>query len=90
MELDGLTEEQIHAAIDWCQDDEFWAPNIRSVSKLRDKYLTLRTQAKRRPPAGRDSTTNARVAQGLDLAAQYEQRERALSSGRQREITGGE
>lgn len=49
LDRDGRTEEQIHAAIDWCQDDEFWRANILSLPKLREKYDQLRLQAQRRP-----------------------------------------
>ena len=42
---DHRTEEQIHKAIDWCQDSSFWHSRIMSMPKLRDKYDTLRLQA---------------------------------------------
>lgn len=45
IDADGRTEERIHRAIDWCQDSEFWRPNIMSMTKLREKYDTLRLQA---------------------------------------------
>lgn len=47
LDNDGRTEQQIHAAIDWCQDSEFWRGNILSMSKLRAKFDTLRLQAQR-------------------------------------------
>jgi hypothetical protein len=47
MTRDERTEEQIHAAIDWCQDDEFWRVNILSVPKLREKFDQLRLAADR-------------------------------------------
>jgi len=47
LDKDGRTEEQIHRAIDWCQDDEFWRANILSLPKLRDKFDQLRLQATR-------------------------------------------
>lgn len=71
LDIDGYQEDKIHAAIDWCQDDEFWRPNILSMSKLREKYLTLRAAATRRGGTGGTSTTNDRVRQGLELAARY-------------------
>lgn len=49
IDKDGLTEEQVHAAIDWSQDSEFWRANILSMPKLREKYDTLRQQARRTP-----------------------------------------
>lgn len=48
-DIDNRTEEQIHAAIDWCHNDEFWAPNVRSMTKLREKYIQLRAAAARNP-----------------------------------------
>lgn len=47
MDKDGRTEEQIHRAIDWCQDSDFWRSNIHSMPKLRERYDTLRQQAER-------------------------------------------
>lgn len=47
LDKDGRTEEQIHRAIDWCQDDTFWRANILSLPKLRDKFDQLRLQATR-------------------------------------------
>jgi hypothetical protein len=47
LDNDGRTEDQVHRAIDWCQDDEFWRANIQSMPKLRDKYEQLRLQALR-------------------------------------------
>ena len=52
LDRDGLTVEQIHAAIDWCQNDEFWRANVLSMSTLRDKFDTLRQQARRQPRPG--------------------------------------
>lgn len=49
IDKDGMTEEQVHAAIDWCQDSEFWRANILSMPKLREKYDQLRQQARRQP-----------------------------------------
>lgn len=73
LDLDGRTEEQIHRAIDWAQDSEFWCSRIMSMPKLREKYDVLRLQAQRSgtraAPHGRaQSTTDARVAQALDVA----------------------
>lgn len=49
IDKDGMTEQQAHAAIDWCQDDEFWRANILSMPKLREKIDQLRMQAMRKP-----------------------------------------
>ncbi|WP_031010695.1 hypothetical protein [Streptomyces sp. NRRL F-5727] len=85
LDKDGRTEEAVHRAIDWCQDSDFWRSNVMSMPKLRDKYDTLRLQASR-PAAGgnvvpigsaRPSTTDQRVAEGLDLAARLRAQEAA-------------
>lgn len=39
--IDGRTVEDCTAVIDWCQSDSFWAVNIMSGKKLRDKFDTL-------------------------------------------------
>lgn len=48
IDKDGHTEADVHAAIDWCQDDEFWRSNILSMPKLRDQYDRLSMQARSR------------------------------------------
>jgi len=73
---DALTEDQIHRAIDWCQDNEFWRSIIRSVPKLRDKFETLRMQAARPSArsavaAPRPSTTDQRVSAAMELAQKF-------------------
>lgn len=45
LDRDGRTEQQIHAAIDWCQDDGFWRANVRSMPTLRKQYDQLRLKA---------------------------------------------
>lgn len=76
LDKDHRTEQQVHAAIDWCQDDEFWRVNILSIGKLRTQYIRLRAAAtSRRGMNGKSSTTNERVQQGLDLAIFYAQQE---------------
>lgn len=47
MDRDGVTEEQVHAAIDWVQDHDFWNSRVRAMPKLREKYFELRDQAVR-------------------------------------------
>lgn len=49
IDRDGRTVDQIIKAIDWCQDDEFWRPNIMSMPKLREKYDQLRLAAQKKP-----------------------------------------
>ena len=50
IDKDHRTVEQIIAAIDWCQDDEFWRANILSMPTLREKYDKLRLAAQREKP----------------------------------------
>lgn len=45
LDKDGRTEEQVHTAIDWCQDSEFWRSNVMSMPKLREQYDRMRLQA---------------------------------------------
>ena len=47
IDLDGRTVEQIKTAIDFAHGHDFWQSNILSPKTLRDKYDTLRLQAKR-------------------------------------------
>jgi hypothetical protein len=53
IDTDGRTETQVIAAIDWCQNDEFWRSNILSMPKLRERYDQLRLAAQRTNPAAR-------------------------------------
>jgi len=50
LDLDNRTPEQVKAAIDFATHDEFWRTNVRSMSKLRDKYDQLRLQAQKKRP----------------------------------------
>jgi hypothetical protein len=70
LDKDGRTEEQVHAAIDWCQDSEFWRGNILSLPKLREKYDQLRLQASRErtPPGARPGAARQRIDEGLERA----------------------
>lgn len=79
---DQLTEENIHRAIDWCQDSEFWRANILSLPKLREKYDTLRLQAARSPTTQtpRSSTTDERVMAGMALAAEMRELDQQLAA----------
>lgn len=51
LDADGRAEADVHAAIDWCQDSEFWRANVLSLPKLREKYDQLSLQARRAPGA---------------------------------------
>lgn len=50
MDRDGHTVDEIKSIISFAQSSEFWMPNIRSMSKLREKYDTLQAQASRPGP----------------------------------------
>ena len=45
LDNDDRPEDKIHAAIDWCQDDEFWMRNVMSMPTLRKQYDRLRLAA---------------------------------------------
>lgn len=47
LDADHRAEADVLAAIDWCQDNEFWRANILSLPKLREKYDQLSLQAQR-------------------------------------------
>lgn len=40
-----VTVDKVIALIDWCQDDDFWSPNIRSMPTFRKQYDALRLKA---------------------------------------------
>jgi hypothetical protein len=46
LDVDNREPEQVARCIDWCQQDSFWRGHIQSPGKLREKYNTLRQQAK--------------------------------------------
>lgn len=50
LDRDGRTVEQVEKAIRFAQADEFWRSNILSMSKLREKYDTLRLAAQKAKP----------------------------------------
>lgn len=70
LDRDQRTPEQIRAAIDWCQADDFWRSNVMSMPKLREKFDTLRLQAGRSRAASsqRIATADQRLADGMALA----------------------
>jgi hypothetical protein len=59
LDNDKRTEAQVHKAIDWCQDDEFWRANVMSMPKLRKQYDTLRLRAMQ-PAGGRAGANGQR------------------------------
>jgi hypothetical protein len=74
LDRDGRAEHQVHAAIDWCQDSEFWRSNILSMPKLREKYDQLRLQATR-PANGRQAETDQQFARQMERARARENNE---------------
>lgn len=52
LDRDGRTVEEVKHIINYAQDTEFWIPNIRSMSKLREKWPQLSAQAGMSRPGG--------------------------------------
>jgi hypothetical protein len=46
LDKDGRDFQKALGLIDWCQQDSFWKSNIHSIPKFREKYDTLRQQAR--------------------------------------------
>jgi len=63
LERDGRTPEQIRAAIDWSQGDEFWRGNVMAMPTLRKQYDRLRLAARRQQAPVKEATTDARMRQ---------------------------
>ena len=78
IDKDERTEDQIHAAIDWCQNDGFWKGNVLSMPKLREKYDQLRLAAQR-------TIAPTQRTQGIDWDAAME-RARARTGQQRLEI----
>ena len=66
LDRDGETVDSVKAVILWCQSDQFWFPNIRSASKLREKFETLRAQMIRGRGRNQPQSAASRVL-GIDL-----------------------
>lgn len=45
LDRDGRKPAEAHWLIDWCQNDQFWRPNIGGMPKFRAKYDQLRLRA---------------------------------------------
>jgi hypothetical protein len=69
IDRDGRTPDQIHRAIDWCQNDEFWRGNVMSMPTLRAKYDTLRLRAK---APKKETIGQSKARRGLERLAQLE------------------
>lgn len=76
LDKDGRTEQQVTAAIDWCQDNEFWRANILSMPKLREKYDQLRLDAMR----GKNGPARSRQQQTDDQFGRAMERAKARSA----------
>lgn len=63
MDRDERTEAQVHTAIDWCQDHEFWKGVVLSMPKLREKYDQIRLAAQRVPGRAPAPPTSPTVRQ---------------------------
>jgi len=59
LDRDERTVEEIHRAIDWSQDDEFWRGVILSATKLREQYDKLRLAAKRKSNGSLDDSVQS-------------------------------
>jgi hypothetical protein len=78
LDRDGRTEDEIHGAIDWCQNDEFWRANVLSMPKLREKYDQLKLQAQRKHSSGGGSRTEEWRAMQERQMARAVEREREM------------
>lgn len=77
MRIDGYSAEQIEWLIEWTMRDEFWIPNIQSMTKFREKFTTLKLQAKA-APHGRGqqkSFVEKREMTALERVAEQEREE---------------
>ena len=68
LDKDGYTLEQILWIIQWITRDSFWTPNVRSASKLREKFEQIKAKATTTPTnTGRKSSAMA----GLESVANW-------------------
>lgn len=63
MDRDGVTEEEIHRAIDWVQDHAFWKSNVAAMPKLREKFFELRARAENERDRSRPNAGPSQAAQ---------------------------
>ena len=59
IDRDQRPTDQIHAAIDWVAQSDFWAANILGLPKLREKWDTIYLQARREKHAQSTRVTRA-------------------------------
>lgn len=81
LDKDERTEQQVHTAIDWCQNDSFWKANIMSMPKLREKYDQLRLSAQRGQsvPANSQEATDGLFDRAMARAQAREQQQLEVS-----------
>ena len=65
---DGRSWEDAEKVLRWCQADPFWKANIRSISKFRKKYETLKLKMGAQNGTGRQNPTGLTRAQRNDAA----------------------
>ncbi len=63
VDKDGVSPDEVSAAIQWATSHAFWRANIMSMPKLREKFDTLRMQARRERESGKGRSDA--VKQGL-------------------------
>lgn len=64
LDKDKRSPDEITRILDWVTRSDFWAPNIRSATKLRDKFDQLKGQAQR----GRTASSNTGMAPNSERA----------------------
>lgn len=75
LDKDNRSEEEIHAAIDWCQAHQFWRTNILSMPKLRERFDQLRKVAaseRAARPGSRSDEWRAMQERQMERAIQRE------------------
>lgn len=50
VEIDGVSEDDVWAAFVWANENDFWAANVLSPGKLREKIPTINAQRARTKP----------------------------------------
>jgi len=69
LEQDDRTPAQIDAAVRWSQANSFWRAHVMSMSKLREKWDTMRLQAEQGRRGSKVAEGNAAVLRMLDGGA---------------------
>lgn len=88
--IDGRTEQDLIAIIDWMhKGDKFWVANIQSGKKLREKYNTMIAQKRQQQPAKEAAPASQRTfAENQRIADEVEkQHEAARQAAQPRNVT---